>query len=64
MKKPIGPYYTCQCGSGEPSWWQLDAKGIPLVRVCNKCKERRLKQYRPEVIYDPNYSHEEPMDDE
>lgn len=45
----------CPCGSGKESWWEHDARGIPLARVCPDCKERKLKVYRPEVLTDPNY---------
>jgi hypothetical protein len=37
------------------SWWETDAKGIPLARVCPICKDRVLKKYRPEVLTDPGY---------
>ena len=40
----------CECGSGKPSHWEYDAQNIPLCRVCPSCKERKLKQYRPEIL--------------
>lgn len=40
----------CNCGSGEMSQWVSDAQGIPLCRVCPKCKEKKLSRYRPEIL--------------
>lgn len=55
---------SCHCGSGKPSWWEIDARGIPLARVCDKCKEEKLAKYRPEVLTNPNYEADEPIEDE
>jgi len=54
----------CWCGSGLPSTWQFDARGIALCRTCAACKRRKLAQYRPEVLTDPNYWADEPIDEE
>jgi len=40
---------------GEYSWIEYDARGIPLCKVCDKCKEAKLSTYRPEVLTDPQY---------
>ena len=32
------------------SWWEHDAQGIPLCRVCNKCRKAKLSRYRPEIL--------------
>lgn len=32
------------------SWWERDAQGIPLCRVCVKCRAKQLSRYRPEVL--------------
>ncbi len=40
----------CRCGSGENSWWEMDGRGIPLCRVCSKCREEKLSKYRPEIL--------------
>jgi len=32
------------------SWWENDARGIPLCRVCDQCQEAKLSQYRPEIL--------------
>ena len=42
------------CINGEqstaPSWWTHDAQGIPLARVCSRCKREKLARYRPEIL--------------
>jgi hypothetical protein len=55
---------SCPCGSGKTSWWENDARGIPLARVCEDCKQDRLKGYRPEVLTDPNYEADEPIEED
>lgn len=52
----------CPCGSGKPSTWELDARGIPLARVCRVCRKRVLAKFRPEVLTDHNYEADEPID--
>ena len=52
----------CPCGSGEYSYWTHDARGIPLARVCKKCREEKLRVYRPEVLTNPNYEADEPIE--
>jgi hypothetical protein len=32
------------------SYWVNDAQGIPLARVCPKCKAEKLKGFRPEIL--------------
>lgn len=54
----------CPCGSGQPSWWENDARGIPLARVCDACIDRKLAAYRPDVLADPTYWADEPIEDE
>ena len=54
----------CPCGSNKPSWWENDARGIPLARVCEKCRKQKLAKYRPDVLSDPNYWHDEPIESE
>lgn len=46
------------------SWWEYDARGIPLARVCAKCRKEKLKGYRPDVLTDPNYWADEPIEEE
>ena len=40
---------------GDGSWWENDARGIPLARVCMGCITQKLAKYRPEVLTDSNY---------
>lgn len=46
------------------SWWVRDARGIPLARVCAECKPDKLKRFRPEVLTNPNYKVDEPIEPE
>ncbi len=32
------------------SWWEHDARGIPLARVCKVCRTAKLSRYRPEIL--------------
>lgn len=32
------------------SWWEHDAQGIPLCRVCCECVDAKLSKYRPEIL--------------
>jgi len=46
--------YEHECKNGkistEDSWWEHDAQGIPLCRVCDACREEKLSRYRPEIL--------------
>jgi hypothetical protein len=37
------------------SWWENDARGIPLCRVCEDCREVALSRYKPEVLSGRGY---------
>lgn len=54
----------CPCGSGKASYWQNDARGIPLCRTCDDCHERKMDGYRPEVLTNPTYEADDLGDDE
>jgi hypothetical protein len=41
-----------------------DARGIFLTYVCDKCRKEKLSGFRADVLDDPNYWHDEPIDDE
>ena len=41
---------NCNCGSGQESWWENDAQGIPLERVCAECIDEKMKKYRPCIL--------------
>ena len=34
----------------DESWWEHDAQGIPLARVCTRCVDAQLAKYRPEIL--------------
>jgi len=52
---------TCPCGSGHIPHWLYDARGIPLARVCDTCEAEKLAKYRPDVLTDPDYWHDEEL---
>lgn len=52
----------CPCGSGQWPDAHHDARGIFLTYACEKCECEKLSGYRPEVLTDPNYYHDEPLD--
>jgi hypothetical protein len=54
----------CSCGSEKNSWWENDARGIPLARVCEDCKNQKLSKFRPEVLNNPQYEASEPIEPE
>lgn len=54
----MSTYRPCPCGSGEPSWWMNDAKGIPLARVCDKCEDKKRATYNPAVFDGSRYDKE------
>jgi hypothetical protein len=54
----------CNCGSGKKSWWEFDARGIPLNRVCQDCKQEKLNKFRPAVLANSNYQTDEPIEED
>lgn len=32
------------------SWWENDARGIPLCRVCDRCRQDKLSGYRSVIL--------------
>lgn len=46
------------------AWWEYDARGIPLCKVCDTCREAKLSIYRPEVLTNSNYECDEEIDEE
>ena len=66
MKKTYGGE-EMKCGHdhvGDYTWWESDARGIPLCKVCDECVDDRLAQYRPDVLSDSNYWADEPIEAE
>ena len=49
---------------GQDSWWEHDARGIPLCRVCDLCRKVKLSKYRKDVLRDPGYWADEPIEPE
>lgn len=37
------------------TWSEYDARGIYLCLVCEKCVDVKLKEYRNDVLTNPNY---------
>lgn len=54
----------CPCGSGLPSSWQRDARGIELCRTCERCHDEKMSRYRADVLSDSNYEADEPIEPE
>jgi len=54
----------CMCGSGLIQEAQYDARGIYLCATCPKCEKEKLGHYRPDVLTDPDYWHDEPLDED
>ena len=52
----------CNCGSGESKEAQHDARGIFLTYTCPKCYEQKMGWYRADVLTDPNYWTDEPIE--
>jgi hypothetical protein len=57
-------YVPCPCGSGRQSVWQHDARGIPLCRTCAVCHQSKMARYRRDVLTNPNYEADEPIEGE
>ncbi len=54
----------CSAEQCPGSYWEYDARDIPLCRVCDKCRDQKLSKYRPDVLTDSDYWHDEPLDEE
>jgi hypothetical protein len=52
----------CLCGSKLRKEAAHDARGIFLTYVCAKCRREKLSHYRPDVLTDPAYWADEPID--
>lgn len=40
----------CPCGSGKPSTWQYDGRGIELCRTCADCHAAAMQRYNPRFL--------------
>ena len=54
----------CDCGSGNPRFPNYDARGIFLCSSCEKCHQRKMSGYRKDVLENPNYDADEPIEPE
>ena len=54
----------CPCGSGQEADAEFDARGIFLAYVCRKCRKEKLSRYRSDVLTDPGYCCDEPIEPE
>jgi hypothetical protein len=63
MPKQCSPK-PCSCGSGKPRSPQFDARGIFLTYTCDDCHDRKMAQYRPDVLTDPSYWTDEAIEDD
>ncbi len=54
----------CSCGSGEYPDPVSDARGIYIGRMCDQCREQRLSGFRQDVLENPNYECDEPIEPE
>jgi len=54
----------CNCGSGQIAEAEYDARGIFLTYACPKCKRQKLSKYRQDVLDNPNYEANEPIEPE
>ena len=53
---------TCGCGSELTRYAQFDARGIFLTFTCAECHDAKMKRYRPDVLTDPQYPADEPIE--
>lgn len=54
----------CTCGSGQYPEAQHDARGIFLCYTCEVCEKDKLSGYRPEVLTNSDYWHDEPIEED
>jgi hypothetical protein len=54
----------CPCGSGQEADAEFDARGIFLAYVCPNCRKEKLSRYRSDVLTDPGYCCDEPIEPE
>ena len=52
MNDPNRNVHVCVDGAlhDAPTWWEYDAQGIPLCKVCERCRKEKLSAYRPEIL--------------
>lgn len=55
---------ACICGSGLPRTEHKDARGIFLFFACAHCEDIKRSGIRPEVLSNPAYEADEPIEPE
>lgn len=54
----------CEHAHAKRAWWEYDARGIPLCKVCSDCVDEKLAKYRPDVLTNSTYWADEPINEE
>jgi hypothetical protein len=54
----------CSCGLGKLWKPQYDARGIFLTYTCEDCHDRKMAEFRPDLLTDPLYWTDEPIDED
>ena len=54
----------CPCGSHKFPDAQHDARNIFLCYTCEDCEAEKLSGYRPDVLVDADYWHDEPIEED
>lgn len=57
-------FRPCPCGSELPREEQHDARGIFLTFTCDKCHAEKMRRYRPDILRDPAYDADEPIEED
>ena len=55
---------TCTCGSGKPRAELHDARGIFCCFYCDDCENEKRQRYRPDVLSNPDYWADEPIEED
>lgn len=58
------PDVLCSCGSKEPRYELVDARGIFCAYVCTQCEEAVKAKYRPDIFEDGDYWADEPIEED
>ena len=64
VEDAIPGHKACPCGSGEYKEELHDARGIFCCYYCSKCEQEKRAKYRTEVLNDPDYVCNEPIEPE
>ena len=57
-------FQECPCGSNQVSQRLFDARGIYCCRICPSCEKQARARYRLDVLTNPNYDCNEPIEPE